>query len=57
MGKVYAIGEMLIDFTPYGEEGVFKRNAGGCTGECSRMCGAPGREKCRRDEIGQRPVR
>ena len=29
MGKVYAIGEMLIDFTPYGEEGVFKRNAGG----------------------------
>ena len=29
MGKVYAIGEMLIDFTPCGEEGVFKRNAGG----------------------------
>lgn len=29
MGKVYAIGEMLIDFTPYGEDGVFKRNAGG----------------------------
>ena len=29
MGKVYAIGEMLIDFTPYEEEGVFKRNAGG----------------------------